>query len=263
MCGSWRPPASRISRPNRSADSSWLSSGARTFTTTSRPSCSSRATKTRAIPPPPRSRAIVYAPPSDDWSWARSASVTVPSPLPLIVQGGDEPRLRCTGVEDEGGVPRLEAALRRGRLESDADVWTGGERGDARGERDLAAVEVRPGADRRLRQPTWRHEGVPPLARAHPPRVAIAELPAGEPDARAGARPRTFGREMQLDRVGERQRVERRIAGEEARQLPRGSLERRRARSRERSGSPARVGAGRRRRLARAADEECEQRGSE
>src|SRR5688572_31250728 len=76
MCGSCSPAASLISRLNRSVDISWVSSGASTFTTTSRPSCASRATNTRAIPPPPSSRAIVYAAPSDDWSCSRSASVT-------------------------------------------------------------------------------------------------------------------------------------------------------------------------------------------
>ncbi len=48
-----------ISRVNRSALTSTASSGARTFTTTSRPNAVSRATNTRDIPPPPSSRSRV------------------------------------------------------------------------------------------------------------------------------------------------------------------------------------------------------------
>ena len=49
--------------------------GANAFTTTSRPSASSRATNTRLMPPP-SSRSSVSAVPSDAWSCCRSASLT-------------------------------------------------------------------------------------------------------------------------------------------------------------------------------------------
>src|SRR5688572_31611919 len=41
--------------------------------------------------------------------------VTLESPLPLVVHGGDEPRT-CAGVEHEGHIPRLQAARRIRRL---------------------------------------------------------------------------------------------------------------------------------------------------
>jgi hypothetical protein len=75
MCGCCSAAAIRISRWNRSTRSPSATSDDGTLTTTSRPSASPRATKTRHIPPPPSSAVSVYARPSDAWSVSRSGSV--------------------------------------------------------------------------------------------------------------------------------------------------------------------------------------------